>query len=76
MGSNSQTGVVGNVLALVTTIARVRGLRRGPLSIGRLLATTVATGAGRSAEAHLRSITRGGLSAGASVVALLAVLGS
>lgn len=75
MGSNSQTGVVGNVLALVTTIARVRGLR-GPLSIGRLLATTVATGAGRSAEAHLRSITRGGLSAGASVVALLAVLGS
>lgn len=65
-----------SALALVATVSRVGGLRWCPLSIGRLLATPVATSAGRAAEAHLRSVTRRRLSGGASVVALLAILSS
>lgn len=60
--------------ALVATVAGAGSLRRRPLCIGRLLATTVTTGAGRATEAHLGSVTRGGLSGRTAVVALLAVL--
>lgn len=64
----------GSTRLTLVTVASVRSLWRRPLGIGRLLATSVATGAGWAAEAHLRPIASRGLSRRTAVVTLLPVL--
>lgn len=57
--------------ALVAAVAGTGSLRRGPLGIRGLLATTVAASAGRTTVAHLGTITRRGLGTRTSIVTLL-----
>lgn len=60
---------------MVAAVATTGLLRRSPLAIRRLLASTVAAGTGRAVETHLWTVSRRRLSSRAAVVTLLAILG-
>lgn len=57
--------------ALVTAVSGTGSLRRGPLGVGGLLATTIAASAGRTTVAHLGTITRRRLGTRAAIITLL-----